>query len=80
MRAFTLDTFDSPAAPRDLPEPDVGDNEVLVRVQGSSVNPVDVFVATGALKGMAEYEGSATRSSASCSTRTPPSTTGAGRS
>jgi NADPH:quinone reductase-like Zn-dependent oxidoreductase len=57
MRALTLDSFDVPPALRDdLPEPAVGDNELLVRVYGSSVNPVDVFIAAGALKGMAEYE------------------------
>jgi NADPH:quinone reductase-like Zn-dependent oxidoreductase len=56
MRAFTLDSFDVPPALRgDRPEPHPGDTELLVRVRGSSVNPVDVFVAAGALKGMAEY-------------------------
>ena len=56
MRAFTLDSFDVPPALRsDLPEPHPGDTELLVRVRGSSVNPVDAFIAAGALKGMAEY-------------------------
>ncbi|MGH3130584.1 MAG: NADP-dependent oxidoreductase, partial [Gaiellaceae bacterium] len=40
----------------DIPEPRVGDNELLVRVHASSVNPVDVFVAAGALKEMAVHE------------------------
>jgi NADPH:quinone reductase-like Zn-dependent oxidoreductase len=57
MRAFTLDGFGAQAALRDdLPEPQVGDNEMLVRVHASSVNPVDMFIAAGALKEMAEHE------------------------
>lgn len=57
MRAFTLDRFGAqPALRDDTPEPHVGDNEMLVRVHASSVNPVDVFIAAGALKDMAEHE------------------------
>ena len=57
MRAFTLDSFDAaPALREDLPTPDPADDQLLVRVQASSVNPVDAFIASGALKGMAEYE------------------------
>jgi NADPH2:quinone reductase len=57
MRAFTLDSFDAPPALRDdIPEPELGDNELLVRVHASSVNPVDVFIAAGALKEMVEHE------------------------
>jgi NADPH:quinone reductase-like Zn-dependent oxidoreductase len=40
----------------DVPEPRAGDNELLVRVHASSVNPVDVFIAAGALNEMAEHE------------------------
>lgn len=57
MRAFTLDGFGAqPTLRDDIPEPDAGDNELLVRVHASSVNPVDVFIAAGALKEMAEHE------------------------
>jgi NADPH:quinone reductase-like Zn-dependent oxidoreductase len=57
MRAFTLDGFDTqPALRDDIPEPHAGDNELLVRVHASSVNPVDVFIAAGAVKEMAEHE------------------------
>jgi NADPH:quinone reductase len=57
MRAFTLDSFGAqPALRDDIPEPEVGDSEMLVRVHASSVNPVDVFIAAGALKEMAEHE------------------------
>jgi NADPH2:quinone reductase len=57
MRAFTLDGFGAqPAVRDDVPEPDGDDDELLVRVRASSVNPVDVFIAAGGLQGMAEYE------------------------
>lgn len=57
MRAFTLDSFGAqPALRDDIPEPDVGDSQMLVRVHASSVNPVDVFMAAGALKEMAQHE------------------------
>lgn len=56
MRAFTLDRFGAqPALRHDIPEPHAGDDELLVRVRASSVNPVDVFIAAGALKEMAEH-------------------------
>jgi NADPH:quinone reductase-like Zn-dependent oxidoreductase len=57
MRAFTLDSFDTqPALRDDIPEPHIADSGMLVRVHASSVNPVDVFIAAGALKEMAEHE------------------------
>jgi NADPH2:quinone reductase len=57
MRAFTLDGFDTqPALRSDLPAPTPAENELLVRVHASSVNAVDVFVASGALKEMAEHD------------------------
>ena len=57
MRAFTLDGFEStPGLRDDLPTPGAGPGEVLVRVHASSVNPADAAIASGMLKGMAEYE------------------------
>lgn len=57
MRAFTLDSFDTPPRLRDdLPTPSVDPNEVLVRVHASSVNGADVPIAAGMLKEMAQYE------------------------
>jgi NADPH:quinone reductase len=57
MRAFTLDGFDAPPALRDdLPAPTPSDNEVLVRVRSSSVNPVDGAIASGMLRDMFEHE------------------------
>ncbi len=57
MRAFTLDAFDT--APRlrpDLPEPETGSKQLLVRVRASSVNPVDAAIADGWLREIADYE------------------------
>lgn len=57
MRAFTLDSFDTPPRLRDdLPTPSMEPNEVLVRVHASSVNGADGPIAAGMLKEMAEYE------------------------
>jgi len=57
MRAFTLDSFDTPPGLRDdLPTPSPEPNEVLVSVHASSVNGADVPIAAGMLKDMAEYE------------------------
>jgi D-arabinose 1-dehydrogenase-like Zn-dependent alcohol dehydrogenase len=57
MRAFTLDSFEAtPGVREDLPVPELGEGDVLVRVHASSVNPVDAYTAMGALKGMMEYE------------------------
>jgi NADPH:quinone reductase len=48
MRAFTLDSFERPPGLReDLPTPQVGPGQLLIRVQASSVNPVDVGIAAG---------------------------------
>jgi NADPH:quinone reductase-like Zn-dependent oxidoreductase len=58
MRAITLNEPDTqPAHREDLSEPTPADNEVLVRVHASSVNPVDGSIAAGLLAGMGvEYE------------------------
>ena len=56
MRAVTLESFDAKPALQDVPEPSPGENELLVRVRASSVNPVDCYIAAGALKGMFEHE------------------------
>jgi NADPH:quinone reductase len=57
MRAFTLDGFEgTPGLRDDLATPSAGAGEVVVRVHASSVNPADAAIASGMLKGMAEYE------------------------
>jgi NADPH:quinone reductase len=53
MRAVTVDQPATPPALReDWPEPTPAENEVLVRVHASSVNPVDNSIAAGMLAGM----------------------------
>ena len=57
MHAFTLDSFDTPPGLReDLPTPQVGPDELLVRVKASSVNPVDAGIAAGHLKDMFPHD------------------------
>ena len=48
--------FDSGLALHDLPTPEPAADELLVRVHASSINPIDVLAAAGALRGMMEYE------------------------
>jgi len=53
MRAITIDGPNAAAAlHEDLPAPAPADNEVLVRVHASSVNPADNSIAAGLLAGM----------------------------
>jgi NADPH:quinone reductase len=57
MKAFMLDSFGAtPGLRNDIPEPDAGDNELVVQVRASSVNPVDVFIAAGGMQQMVEHE------------------------
>ena len=39
----------------DAPEPKIGDDDVLIRVVGSSVNPIDWKVREGYLRGMIRH-------------------------
>src|SRR5690242_15688070 len=55
MKAIAIDDFGAPPSLHDLPVPEPGDGEVLVRVRASSVNGFDVAVAGGHLKGMIEH-------------------------
>jgi len=56
MKAITWNELGAqPALRDDLPEPTPGAGEVLVRVQASSVNPVDNAVAAGMLKDMVPH-------------------------
>jgi NADPH:quinone reductase-like Zn-dependent oxidoreductase len=57
MKAFALTSLGAPPTLLDdLPTPGPGDNDVLVRVHASSVNPVDAAIAAGMLEGMFEHE------------------------
>jgi NADPH:quinone reductase-like Zn-dependent oxidoreductase len=57
VKAVALTAFDTPPTLSDLPAPTPAPNEVLVRVNTSSVNPVDNGIAAGMLKQMGvEYD------------------------
>jgi NADPH:quinone reductase-like Zn-dependent oxidoreductase len=57
MKAITVNELGTPPVLRDdLPAPTPDPGEVLVRVQTSSVNPVDNAIAAGMLSGMVEHE------------------------
>lgn len=55
MRAIALSDFDSAPELHDLPVPEPGPGEVLVRVHAASLNGFDVAVAYGMVKGMMEH-------------------------
>jgi NADPH:quinone reductase-like Zn-dependent oxidoreductase len=50
MRAIAEETFGGPIALMDLPIPEIGAGEVLIRVRAAGVNPFDWKVADGALE------------------------------
>jgi NADPH:quinone reductase-like Zn-dependent oxidoreductase len=56
MRAVAFTDFGAAPALTDLPVPEPGPGEVLVRVHSSSVNGFDLGVLGGFLKGVYEYE------------------------
>jgi NADPH:quinone reductase-like Zn-dependent oxidoreductase len=55
MRAFVLPDFDRQPTLADIPTPEAGPGEVLVRVRAASVNGIDLSIASGRLQGMMEY-------------------------
>jgi NADPH:quinone reductase-like Zn-dependent oxidoreductase len=50
MRAIAEETFGGPIAEMDLPAPEIGAGEVLIRVRAAGVNPFDWKVAEGELE------------------------------
>jgi NADPH2:quinone reductase len=56
MKAFALTTADQPAALTDLPDPEIGPDEALVRVHTASVNGFDVYQASGGLMAMMPHD------------------------
>src|SRR5215203_7482054 len=55
MKAFVLPAFDEQPTLADLPTPEAGPGEVLVRVRAASINGIDLSIASGRLQGMMEY-------------------------
>jgi NADPH:quinone reductase-like Zn-dependent oxidoreductase len=52
MKAVRINEWGKPVQIEEVTQPAPGKDEVLVRVRAASVNPVDVFVAAGALQSM----------------------------
>ena len=55
MRAIAVNDYGTPPVLTDLPKPEPGPGEILVRVHASSINGFDGSVAAGMLKGMMEH-------------------------
>jgi len=55
MRAFAIDQFGAAGSVRELPIPEPGDDEVLVRVHAASVNVMDRAYVTGMVKDYLEH-------------------------
>ena len=57
MKAFIVDEYgkDSRLRAGQLPEPEVGDHDVLVRIVASGVNPLDVKIMAGEFKLVLPY-------------------------
>ena len=55
MHAIAEEAFGGPAVLMDLPTPETGADEVLIRVRAAGVNPFDWKVADGMLKGELEH-------------------------
>jgi len=55
MRAIAVSDYGTPPSLIELPKPEPGPGEVLIRVRASSINGFDGAVAAGMLKGMMEH-------------------------
>ncbi|MFZ2163971.1 MAG: alpha/beta fold hydrolase [Propionibacteriaceae bacterium] len=55
MKAFIIDSYKSALHEAQVPEPTVGDLDVLVDVRAASVNPLDVKIAEGVFKTSLAY-------------------------
>jgi NADPH:quinone reductase-like Zn-dependent oxidoreductase len=55
MRAIAEEMFGGPIALMDLPTPEIGAGEVLIRVRAAGVNPFDWKVADGALEDQVKH-------------------------
>jgi NADPH:quinone reductase-like Zn-dependent oxidoreductase len=55
MRAYQLESFEGSGRLTDASEPEVGENDVLIRVRAASLNPHDEHVVSGAARAYVEY-------------------------
>lgn len=55
MLAYVLESFDSAPRALQVPRPEIGADELLVRVHAISVNPVDLAIASGGARDWLEY-------------------------
>jgi NADPH:quinone reductase-like Zn-dependent oxidoreductase len=55
MKALALTDFDSAPSVQEVARPEPGPGDVLVRVKAAALNGIDVAIASGMVKGMAEY-------------------------
>jgi NADPH:quinone reductase-like Zn-dependent oxidoreductase len=56
MRAFVVSKYKGPLHEADVPEPVVGEHDVLVQVQAAGLNAVDERIREGAFKSFLPYE------------------------
>jgi NADPH:quinone reductase-like Zn-dependent oxidoreductase len=56
MRAFVLSKYKEPLHEADVPEPVVGEQDVLVQVQAAGLNVIDERIRAGAFKSILPYE------------------------
>ena len=56
MKAFTIDRYQGEITEADVPEPTVGDRDVLVRVHAAGANHLDLMLARGDFKATLPYE------------------------
>jgi NADPH:quinone reductase-like Zn-dependent oxidoreductase len=56
MRAFVINKYKEPLQEADVPEPVVGEHDVLVQVQAAGLNVVDEKIRSGAFKSFLPYE------------------------
>ncbi|NKF32307.1 NADP-dependent oxidoreductase, partial [Pseudomonas sp. BGM005] len=55
MRAFVLSKYKTAVHEADVPEPVVGENDVLVRVQAAGLNQLDEKIRIGEFKAILPY-------------------------
>ncbi|MGF6822870.1 NADPH:quinone reductase-like Zn-dependent oxidoreductase [Microbacterium sp. ZKA21] len=56
MRAFVFDHYGQPVHEADVPEPTVGDHDVLVRITAAGVNQLDEKIRAGEFKAILPYD------------------------